>query len=370
VIKELLGKNILNIHFLDHLEILENIRNLQNLYLESNNLSGVIPASLSYLKNLKNINLSSNDNLQGALPPMEFVTVCDFKGTGLCLPKGINVKCKAALNVCTEDEEKNTGILRNRQKMKKIEEEEEELNEDDIHGKKNEFGLSNFVLPLILGFIIAALLLFFILKKYIKYRYDVKLQKNMGQRPYFINHSLEKYRNSTSSSTNHPDDNHPDDIQITSNRLELEAAASQLSNNVANSQDNYRPIYPDTLNDNPPQSDIFMSNSQYATPVMSPQIIQVPAMAHSPQSRSVISSQLLNGGDYIVVDQSASVDNLMNYNTNRSSLIINNSASLHANRSHINRPRSHSNGHSPVVAGLTPYNPTNRYSIGNVLYNS
>jgi hypothetical protein len=145
-------------------EEIGSLQSLQNLNLQNNNLSGAIPISLSYLKNLKNINLSGNNNLQGAIPPLEYVTVCDYGKTSLCIPKDLSdIKCKSQLTKCSDEEEKNTGILRNRQKMKKIDEKAEEHN-NVTNGSKYNFGLSNLVLILIVGFIIIAILLFFILK--------------------------------------------------------------------------------------------------------------------------------------------------------------------------------------------------------------
>jgi len=98
--------------------------NLQTLNLESNDLSGAIPKSLNYLKNLTNVNLSNNVKLEGALPQLEFVTICNYENTSLCY---INEEeCKSNLTECTDEQNKNTEIARIKQSSNKIEEEEEE----------------------------------------------------------------------------------------------------------------------------------------------------------------------------------------------------------------------------------------------------
>lgn len=184
----------------------------------------------------------------------------------------------------------------------------------------------------------------------------------MSRRQYFINHSI---RNENNDSNN---TNETDDIQITNNRYELEMAASQLSNNTRISQDNYQPIYPDNLQVDQPG--ISSTNSQVVQAYISPQIIQVPALAHSPQTRSVISGPYINNGDYVVVDQGSNTDNLINYNPNHSSLILTNGNSLHATRSLANRHRKYSGGgHSPVITGVTSYN-SSRYSVNGSIYNT
>ncbi|KAG4092605.1 hypothetical protein H8356DRAFT_1049598 [Neocallimastix lanati (nom. inval.)] len=344
-------------------EEIGSLKSLQSLWIENNNLSGAIPTSLSYLKNLKDINLSGNSNLQGALPSMEFITTCDYSKTGLCIPKSMNnVKCKSLLVVCSDEEEKNTEILRNRQKIKEMNEEEQQENNTNItNSSKFFYGHDKFIILLLIIFFVIVIILIIVLEKYIKYKY-INLQKNMSRRQYFINHSI---RNENNDSNN---TNETDDIQITNNRYELEMAASQLSNNTRISQDNYQPIYPDNLQVDQPG--ISSTNSQVVQAYISPQIIQVPALAHSPQTRSVISGPYINNGDYVVVDQGSNTDNLINYNPNHSSLILTNGNSLHATRSLANRHRKYSGGgHSPVITGVTSYN-SSRYSVNGSIYNT
>ncbi|OUM62619.1 hypothetical protein PIROE2DRAFT_61771 [Piromyces sp. E2] len=301
---------------------------------------------------------------------MNSLKVCEYGNTNLCFLS--TEKCKSTLKECTQaqidDTDNQLVIQSNKEKM-----DEEKLEEEEKKESKDKNDIYSWLyrpyifIAIVTAFVILILLLIYVVKKYIKYRYEKELKMTMGQRQYFINHSLRRQQF-------HNDDHLDGDISNKANsdfNNEDDSGNRYHNNNTLSSgtRNSYRPIYQDNVTTISQQESI-LNNGQVGVQGIPPPVFQVPALTYaSPQHRSTVTSQIINNGDYLVIDQGSLYESVTSKHNSIHSLHLNN-GQLHNTRSRPRtRPRSHTSGHSPVINTLTPFN-TNRYSYSGMLYTS
>jgi len=312
-------------------------------------------------------NLGGNNKLKGKIPTMNSLKSCEYGNTNLCLLS--SEKCKSSLNECTPEQISDTdnqlAIQNSKEKL------EEKLEDNDTKTEtKNEnhdeiydwLYRPYIFVAIVAAIVILILLLFYVVKKYIKYRYEKELKMTMGQRQYFVNHSLRQKRfNELSGNISNKANSDFNNDEDSGNRYQNN---NTLSSGTRNSIiTNYRPIYPENAES--------QQDGQGIAQGLGSPVFQIPALAYqSPQHRSTVNSQLVNNGDYLVIDQGGVYDS---YNPKRNSLhsLHLNNGQLHNTRSRPRtRPRSHTSGQNQAP-NLPQYNTnTNRYSYSGVLYTS
>jgi len=78
------------------------LKNLKTLKLNGNRLTGAVPYNFSQLENLTELNLAYNNDLNGYIPKMSKVKICDYDKTGICSLS--STTCKKDLPLCSKDD--------------------------------------------------------------------------------------------------------------------------------------------------------------------------------------------------------------------------------------------------------------------------